>query len=391
MRYRKNVEALSADEINDLRRAFSALQASTDPTRNYSHFAAIHGGTCPHGCDLFLPWHRAYLQEFEDALRTASGLDVTVPYWNWITTRQIPAIFADPNSNPLWHERYTDTERPSWLDLPSAADLDRVMHKRQFSDFGGSGFGTPYPQVGDLEQCLHGWVHLWVGGSMADMMYYSAPCDPLFWAHHANVDRLWALWQDANPGSGPTCLTAALPGLNNVWTVQDSLDRRSARLGYEYVDSLSSASVRDKLVRDGATLIVSLPAQRSPYQQAELYLKGVRASATAPAPVLLTVTLSLFDQSFQSSFPLFGLHHHLESSRMNAPMRHGQMPCFPPQQHRSPCGDQLTFKLSITDFLKRPRPEGEAMLHIQFSLLAPDTKASALGLSIDSVAVLLHS
>lgn len=42
---------------------------------------------------------------------------------------------------------------------------------------------------------LHGRVHLWVGGSMG------APVPlmiPVFWLHHANLDRIWAEWQDAH-------------------------------------------------------------------------------------------------------------------------------------------------------------------------------------------------
>lgn len=27
--------------------------------------------------------------------------------------------------------------------------------------------------------------------------------DPLFWAHHTMVDRLWAMWQITHPGDNP--------------------------------------------------------------------------------------------------------------------------------------------------------------------------------------------
>lgn len=40
---------------------------------------------------------------------------------------------------------------------------------------------------------IHGRVHLWIGGSMSAS---SSPNDPLFWLHHANLDRIWAEWQD---------------------------------------------------------------------------------------------------------------------------------------------------------------------------------------------------
>ena len=47
-----------------------------------------------------------------------------------------------------------------------------------------------------LETILHNAAHLWVGGSMATA---TSPNDPVFFLHHANVDRLWARWQDLHP------------------------------------------------------------------------------------------------------------------------------------------------------------------------------------------------
>ena len=43
---------------------------------------------------------------------------------------------------------------------------------------------------------LHNRVHVWVGGSMSPL---SSPNDPVFFLHHCNVDRLWAVWQREHP------------------------------------------------------------------------------------------------------------------------------------------------------------------------------------------------
>ena len=32
---------------------------------------------------LFLPWHRLYVQTFEDELRSKCGYDGVQPYWDW--------------------------------------------------------------------------------------------------------------------------------------------------------------------------------------------------------------------------------------------------------------------------------------------------------------------
>ena len=47
-----------------------------------------------------------------------------------------------------------------------------------------------------LDINLHNRVHVWVGGSMGPS---SSPNDPVFFLHHCNIDRLWALWWSDDP------------------------------------------------------------------------------------------------------------------------------------------------------------------------------------------------
>jgi tyrosinase len=44
---------------------------------------------------------------------------------------------------------------------------------------------------------LHSGGHRAVGGEMVDP--WSSPSEPLFYLHHANMDRVWARWQAADP------------------------------------------------------------------------------------------------------------------------------------------------------------------------------------------------
>lgn len=39
----------------------------------------------------------------------------------------------------------------------------------------------------------HGNGHIFVGGENLD--FYSSPNDPIFFLHHAMLDRVWAIWQ----------------------------------------------------------------------------------------------------------------------------------------------------------------------------------------------------
>lgn len=51
---------------------------------------------------------------------------------------------------------------------------------------------------------VHNSGDVWVGGSMGSIA--TAPADPVFWMHHAEIDRIWAEWQGANPDQNPTLL-----------------------------------------------------------------------------------------------------------------------------------------------------------------------------------------
>ena len=70
-------------------RAMLALPA-TDP-RNWYRYALIHTLDCPHGNWWFLPWHRAYLLDFERELQRIDP-EVSLPYWRF--DRAAPKVFA---------------------------------------------------------------------------------------------------------------------------------------------------------------------------------------------------------------------------------------------------------------------------------------------------------
>lgn len=53
---------------------------------------------------------------------------------------------------------------------------------------------------------MHGFGHFQLGGPELDV--YVSPSDPVFWLHHAQVDRLWAIWQHGPAGPD-------LPGLGD--------------------------------------------------------------------------------------------------------------------------------------------------------------------------------
>src|SRR4051812_28535116 len=103
-RHRKNVNSLSAPEIELLKTAFRGIMAldPTDPNapvdpNSYFGQAAIHGlpwAYCNHHVDTYNPWHRVYVTKFEDALRSIEGCaGLTLPYWD--INEPVPALMYE--------------------------------------------------------------------------------------------------------------------------------------------------------------------------------------------------------------------------------------------------------------------------------------------------------
>ena len=103
---------------------------------------------------------------------------------------------------------------PRWL-------INQILDLGDFNDF-----------QSQLES-IHDFVHVWIGGITAEIPW--AAFDPLFWAHHSMIDRLWRLWQLRHPRGGPPTelLGAPLPPMR--MTVADTLSVTA--LGYEYASA----------------------------------------------------------------------------------------------------------------------------------------------------------
>jgi len=178
---------------------------ATNP-RGWTYQAAIHGSAmddpsfnqCEHASWWFFPWHRAYLWCFERIIRQASGDDqFTLPYWDWDSAgrRSLPPAFRDGNSTLFDSSRNDSINNGDPL---PALDIDPRGALASATFLGSSfnpGFGgVPLPRgtKGRLENPPHDAVHVLISGNMGDPS--SAALDPIFWLHHANIDRLWDSW-----------------------------------------------------------------------------------------------------------------------------------------------------------------------------------------------------
>jgi tyrosinase len=255
-------------------------RADTDPFDpiGWQYQSDIHGTTvnpdnfrnqCQHFCWFFLPWHRMYLEWFERIIRSAiAGLpDVdeatkltwALPYWNYTSAdaarRRLPQAFLDltlPDGvtpNPL---RVPGRNLNDGSSLPvTDVALTDALAPVPFAGLGGfaggrTGFShageDPGSSSGPLEGTPHGSVHVGVGGLMGS--FNTAALDPIFWLHHANIDRLWEVWRGM-PNRSNTTEAAWLSGVIFHFhdenrapldeTVQQVLETE-AQLNYSYED-----------------------------------------------------------------------------------------------------------------------------------------------------------
>ena len=209
----------------------------------------------------FLPWHREYLRRFElDLQRVSGNPNLGIPYWDWAADAVDPDAsrlweivgppassagelvttgrFGFDTNNPTSPDNWTIVDRtglrngglirscghsfnPSLprLELPTQPEIDFA---KSFTDydvepwnelsglFGGVAIGFRNLAEGWVVESdqqpgsvafgngLHNRVHAWVGGSMEPG---TSPNDPIFFLHHAFVDKIWADWEQMHPNS----------------------------------------------------------------------------------------------------------------------------------------------------------------------------------------------
>lgn len=222
----------------------------------YDQFIALHGAVMsvivPGAADPtnfghwnigFCAWHREYLRRFEQAL-DAEVPGVTIPYWDWadhvaaqreIFTNAFLGSLVNGSPAPilegyLAHDAPPPAERPAWWpanavgfrihpilqELTSPVQQTQATLQRGTMTTGWPASAAELDALATLDVPVRGRNRLWafwlvleqghpqiagqthnsghnfIGGHMGGAF---SPNDPIFWLHHANIDRLWARWQ----------------------------------------------------------------------------------------------------------------------------------------------------------------------------------------------------
>ncbi|KAL8794331.1 MAG: hypothetical protein Q9195_003158 [Heterodermia aff. obscurata] len=243
--------------------------------------------------------------ESSKATYQSAASTLRIPYWDWALDTNMPDVTNQPMinintpngsqfiANPLYNYtfhplpsppdfpnvkqgkypntvRYPDDEGRSQPSLANAALnrnaggiratlynlLTSVQTYAAFSNTGSNDGRTN--SYNNLEN-LHNAIHILVGGNLGHMQYISlSSFDPVFFLHHANVDRLFAMWQAVYadtyltaqvdvagtytnaPGASEDVTTALTPfHLDDSGTFHTSNTTRSTRaFGYTYPELL---------------------------------------------------------------------------------------------------------------------------------------------------------
>ncbi|KAL7243804.1 hypothetical protein ACSBR1_016096 [Camellia fascicularis] len=288
MRVRPAAHLADAEYIAKFSKALALMKAlPEDDPRSFKQQANVHCAYCDgayhqvgfpeldlqvHNSWLFFPFHRYYLHFFERILGSLIGdPSFAIPFWNWDSPNgmKMPAMYADANS-PLYDVlRDAKHQPPTLVDLdyngsdPTTTDAQQkssnlnVMYRQMVSSSKSARLflGSPYragdepdPGAGSLENIPHGPVHIWCGDrtqpNLEDMgNFYSAGRDPIFYGHHANIDRMWSIWKTLGGKrqdfTDPDWLNAGFVFYDENAElvrvkVKDCLDTR--KLGYVYQD-----------------------------------------------------------------------------------------------------------------------------------------------------------
>ncbi|KAK3311781.1 hypothetical protein B0H66DRAFT_609094 [Apodospora peruviana] len=306
------IQALTAIEAapeNDLLSWYQIAGIHGLPFKPYNGVENVPGGQVQGGIFItFITWHRPYIALLEQTVQSqaekiassvhtgssaeaykAAAQTLRFPYWDWAVKPLLPAgpltlrnplysyefqtfPFTDPDFQGYTVTQFNETKRCT--DAAEGSDgvnnfntINQLLNGRNLKSLVYSVF-TKSPKFADMASTYargpsfeqpHNLVHQDMGGGpLFSKVGHMQPVawsafDPIFWLHHANIDRYFAMWQaiyytgnmfnGSFPGlptfgtaEGPVTadspLKPFLDSANTFWTSNSSSSTRP--FGYTY-------------------------------------------------------------------------------------------------------------------------------------------------------------
>ncbi|MDG3583495.1 tyrosinase family protein [Galbibacter pacificus] len=200
---RKNYQEMTTYEKTELVNAFYQLREGEDRITDMSDFHMNYfnfDNIDPNRLDIhfnlpeepekeiFLAWHRRFIFEMEQAMQDINP-KLTIPYWE--------SSVDQSTTSSLWDEDFMGSFNSNWNlnrnlssfgTLPTQQEVDNMLAMTDFFEF--SDFFE--------RQRPHSGAHRWVAGPM---LTSASPRDPVFYLHHAFVDKLWHDWEEMHHSS----------------------------------------------------------------------------------------------------------------------------------------------------------------------------------------------
>jgi hypothetical protein len=329
--YRRAVDVMMQRDITDKTSWWFQASIHGMPDEEIAQLSSLakYWQQCPHRNYFFLSWHRMYLHFFERIVRKASGDPAfALPYWPYdqpghgslptaftpdadeFATATKPALPPLQRKNPLARARRHEYVDRRYIGLGDVArEVKAAMAVDRFAvtdtldalqGFGGVRVAAPLDDggaAGAIEAAPHNLVHKTLGldGDMGSPT--TAARDPIFWLHHANIDRLWMKWTDPSRGRIPPVDDEAWMNTRFTFVDEDGSDRQMTgaevldtqfQLGYRYDDD----PVRSERLRMEVPVAVLTPGARGTPPNA--FGPSTRARVEAPAaPVVLARAAAL--------------------------------------------------------------------------------------------------
>lgn len=170
-----------------------------------------------HEVGAFLPWHRLYVRAHEIMLQTECGFSGAQPYWDELsdttdgTIEDCSILDADTGfgtgdvdddgcivNGPFVNLTLHINQTSNYADYCLSRSLDEDGFEWANSTYLDECLATDNYE--DAWQCFgnspHTAGHAAIGGTMLSIV--ASPGDPLFFLHHAYLDRVWWQWQQVN-------------------------------------------------------------------------------------------------------------------------------------------------------------------------------------------------